>query len=122
MRWVVTLLRARTASVTSFSPVGPIVIATRLFLALSGPARIKFSPVRNLVEANAYSASLEASLTICEVIFPGSFETLIEAERIRLLARISEIAAASVRAFARSFRRSARERQAEVPLEQFRAR
>jgi hypothetical protein len=36
--------------------------------------------VSNLVEANAYSASLEASLTICQVIFPGSFETLIEAE------------------------------------------
>ena len=42
--------------------------------------RNKFSLVSNLVEPNAYSVSLEASLAICEVIFPGWFETLIEAE------------------------------------------
>ena len=75
-------------------------------------ARIKFSPVRNLVEANVYGASLEPGLTISEVVFPGSFETLIKAKSIRLLARTSESAAAIPRAYARSFRQRTRSRQA----------
>ena len=56
--------------------------ATKLFLAKrpANPTRNKFSLVSNLVEPNAYSVSLEASLAICEVIFLGSFETLIEAK------------------------------------------